>query len=689
MYLKSIEAHGFKAFANKIRLEFNDGITGIVGPNGSGKSNIADAVRWVLGEQSAKQLRGSNMQDVIFSGTENRKPLGFAYVTLTLDNSDHWLPISYDEVTVGRRVYRSGESEYMINGSVCRLRDVQELFYDTGIGKEGYSLIGQGQIDKIVSSKPEDRREIFDEAAGIVKYKRRKSAAEKNLETEKLNLSRVNDIISEIQTRVGPLEKQYEKAKAYLKLRDELKEHEVAGFLKDVEVNNENIGKLDEKLSIIGNDLNEARRKFEGSKSEYEAMLTEQEQRRELLERIKEEKNDAQLEKQKAENNVRLYEEQILALKTSEEHFQSRMDSINARRTNYDNELETYRVNLETSEKKVEELKAKNQGSIDEINDKKAEITALMQEESEIGNKRMSMMNDSMEIRAELERNSTKGEQYNIRRAEINAKLIALKAETNLNTKVVEEAKGELKRLSEVVVSKADQSDQLEEKAANFSSEIHKAQDEAQRMKQQMLVYESKLDTLKNLSERYEGYGSAVRRIMEHVKDDKNVCGVVADLITTEGDLETAIETALGGNVQNVITKNQETAKSCIEYLKSNKLGRATFIPLDIVRPKKDEFDSDIFSEKGVIGVASDVVKFDKDYEPAIRYLLGRYLVMDNYDNALSVFKKYNKKHFVVTKNGELFAPGGAISGGAYKNNNNLLGRRREIEEQRKQELFK
>ncbi len=251
MFLKSIEAHGFKAFANKTRLEFGPGITGVVGPNGSGKSNIADAVRWVLGEQSAKQLRGSSMQDVIFSGTENRKPLGFAYVTLTLDNSDHWLPISYEEVVVGRRVYRSGESEYLINGSVCRLRDVQELFFDTGIGKEGYSLIGQGQIDKIVSSKPDDRREIFDEAAGIVKYKRRKSAAEKNLETEKLNLSRVNDIISEIQKQIGPLEKQYEKAKTYLKLRDELKELEVAHFVAEYDVNNANLKKLDDKLSIV------------------------------------------------------------------------------------------------------------------------------------------------------------------------------------------------------------------------------------------------------------------------------------------------------------------------------------------------------------------------------------------------------------------------------------------------------
>ena len=223
MYLKSIEVHGFKSFANKMLLDFNSGITAIVGPNGSGKSNIADAVRWVLGEQSAKQLRGSKMEDVIFSGTEMRKPLGYAYVALTMDNSDHKLPIDYKEVTVARRVYRSGESEYLINGSSCRLKDVQELFMDTGIGKEGYSIIGQGQIDKILSGKPEDRRELFDEAAGIVKFKRRKYEAEKNLEEERANLSRVSDIITEIERQLVPLEKQSETAKIYLNYREELK----------------------------------------------------------------------------------------------------------------------------------------------------------------------------------------------------------------------------------------------------------------------------------------------------------------------------------------------------------------------------------------------------------------------------------------------------------------------------------
>ena len=275
MYLKSIEVHGFKSFANKILFEFSNGITGIVGPNGSGKSNVADAVRWVLGEQSAKQLRGSNMQDVIFSGTEMRKPLGYAYVAITLDNSDHKLPIEYDEVTVARRVYRSGESEYLINGSHCRLRDVQDMFLDTGIGKEGYSIIGQGQIDKILSGKPEERRELFDEAVGIVKFKRRKAAAQKKLEDEQQNLVRVNDILSELTRQLAPMERQAETAKVYLKKREELKVLDVNMFLMELENSHRELEVLEEKLYISESDIKENTEKYEKIRVKYDALESE------------------------------------------------------------------------------------------------------------------------------------------------------------------------------------------------------------------------------------------------------------------------------------------------------------------------------------------------------------------------------------------------------------------------------
>ncbi len=680
MYLKSIEAHGFKAFANKTRLEFKKGITGVVGPNGSGKSNIADAVRWVLGEQSAKQLRGSSMQDVIFSGTENRKPLGFAYVTLTLDNSDHWLPIAYDEVTVGRRVYRSGESEYLINGSVCRLRDVQELFFDTGIGKEGYSLIGQGQIDKIVSSKPEDRREIFDEAAGIVKYKRRKGAAEKNLETEKLNLSRVNDILSEIEKQIGPLQKQYEKAKIYLKLKDELKVLEIARFITEYEQNNKSLSELDGKLEIVGNDLADARKQYETSRVEYEVLLGELEKRQQLLERTKENKNEAILAKQNAENDIRLFTEQILTIKAGEEHFLSRKDALNVRRSNYMTELEEYNISIEKAQEGLSECQKKCEESEQALNSIKEEIAKLMQLESEISNKRMETLSENTKVRTELERINTMGEQQKVKKAELNARLLALRSEISLNNSCVESAKEELKEASIQVISHASECDKVDSLIKELIKKIHDSNDKLQIKKQEAMVAESKLDTLKNLSERYEGYGSAVRRIMEEKKNISGICGVVADLIKTEGKLETAIETALGGNIQNIVTETVDSAKECIEFLKKAKSGRATFIPLDGVRAKKDEFDAAVFTMKGVIGVASNLVSFDERYGEAIRYLLGRFLVVETIDDALKIEKKYNYKYRIVTVDGELFQPGGAISGGAFKNNSNLLGRRRELE---------
>ncbi|MBO6065234.1 MAG: AAA family ATPase, partial [Lachnospiraceae bacterium] len=356
MYLKSIEVHGFKAFANKIVFNFQPGITGIVGPNGSGKSNVADAVRWVLGEQSAKQLRGSSMQDVIFAGTETRKPLGFAYVALTLDNSDHWLPIEYDEVTVGRRVYRSGESEYLINGAECRLRDVQELFYDTGVGKEGYSIIGQGQIDKILSGKPEERREIFDEAAGITKVKKRKASTEKNLEAERQNLARVTDVIREIETRIGPLEKQSEKAKIYLGYKDELKRMEVNQFLLEYERSASVKAELDEKIRIATADFDKSKAEFSQAKDEYDRLLEELERYQDSLRDAKERHADASLRKEKAVGEQNLLTEQIAGLKTSLSEFELRAERISSQIAERDEAIRKHEEEMKEQDKALSAL---------------------------------------------------------------------------------------------------------------------------------------------------------------------------------------------------------------------------------------------------------------------------------------------------------------------------------------------
>ena len=342
MYLKSIEIQGFKSFANKILFEFHNGITGIVGPNGSGKSNVADAVRWVLGEQRIKQLRGGSMQDVIFSGTEIRKPQGFAYVAITLDNADHQLAIDYDQVTVSRRLYRSGESEYRINGNTCRLKDVNELFYDTGIGKEGYSIIGQGQIDKILSGKPEDRRELFDEAAGIVKFKRRKNLAQKKLEDEKQNLLRVTDILAELEKQVGPLERQAKAAKEYLRLKEELKIYDANAFLMESGKLKEQLQELCDKENIVSGDLEEARAQAGRVKQEYDQLDKELLSLEEALAESRRQLNQETVDKGSIEGQINVLHEQINTERMNGEHLKNRTMAIEQELLERQKELDAF-----------------------------------------------------------------------------------------------------------------------------------------------------------------------------------------------------------------------------------------------------------------------------------------------------------------------------------------------------------
>ncbi len=371
MYLKSLEVHGFKSFANKMVFEFHNGITAIVGPNGSGKSNVADAVRWVLGEQSAKQLRGAKMEDVIFAGTEMRKPLGFAYVAITINNEDHKLPVPYDEVKIARRVYRSGESEYLLNGTSCRLKDVQEILFDTGIGKEGYSIIGQGQIDKILSGKPDERRELFDEAAGIVKYKKRKAAAEKNLEEEKQNLVRIEDILSELSKQVSPLERQAAKAKEYLKYRDELKNLDINMFLMEYERTGSELLETGRKKEIADNDLDTAKVSLEESKNQYESFEKQLNNLETVIEEETAELSEKKVQYNNYENNIKVLNEQINAIYQNEKHYKEQIENFNMRKSAFEKELEDYNTQLKKNNEeivKAEKAKEENEIKLKELN---------------------------------------------------------------------------------------------------------------------------------------------------------------------------------------------------------------------------------------------------------------------------------------------------------------------------------
>ena len=429
MYLKSIEVQGFKSFANKIVFDFHNGITGIVGPNGSGKSNVADAVRWVLGEQRIKQLRGASMQDVIFSGTETRKPQGFAYVAITLDNQDHKLAIDFDEVTVSRRIYRSGESEYMLNGSPCRLKDINELFYDTGIGKEGYSIIGQGQIDKILSGRPEERRELFDEAAGIVKFKRRKAIAQKKLEDEKQNLIRISDILSELEKQVGPLKKQSETAREYLRLKEDLKRCDVGLFLSETAVIREQLSEITENLSVVTGDMENSRTEAAGIRETQEALEEEIRVLEEAQRKKQEAGNEALMTAGNLEGQVNVLKEQIRTEEMNAEHIKNRITAIEGELKEREERKKEYQSEKEGLTGQAEEMKKRLEEAEEALSARTAEADSLEQgiEETKAGI--IDALNEKSSFSVKKQRYDTMLEQVQVRRSEVAQKLLKVKSD--------------------------------------------------------------------------------------------------------------------------------------------------------------------------------------------------------------------------------------------------------------------
>lgn len=681
MYLKNIEVYGFKSFAQKINFEFHNGITGIVGPNGSGKSNVGDAVRWVLGEQSAKQLRGGNMQDVIFSGTENRKPLSFASVSITLDNSDHKLPVDYNEVTVTRRLYRSGESEYLINGSGCRLKDIQEMFYDTGIGKEGYSIIGQGQIDKILSGKPEERRELFDEAAGIVKFKRRKATTLKKLDEERQNLVRVRDILSELTKQLGPLEKQSETARIYLAKREELKELDVNLFLLDHQRTGELLKELEEKLEQAQRELNEAQAAYDQTKIEYDRLEQELEDLNHRLDTLKEEQQQNALLKQQYEGQVQVLEEQISSGKQNSEHYQNRLTALGEdldRRTQEKEKLAEDKLELQSRLKEIRASLSKETEALENIVSNVEECTQAVEDGK---NEIIEILNSRATTKGKVQRFDAMLEQLNIRKAEISQRILRLKSEEEVLEKERLNAQKQYDAVTAVIHS-------TNEECVRLDGEVQKLQNELKKQNSQMEIGQtayhreaSRLESLKNITERYDGYGNSIRRVMEQKNREPGIKGVVADIIHVQKDYEVAIETALGGSIQNIVTDNEQTAKRMIGFLKKNRFGRATFLPLSNISGRGGLNQRDVLSEPGVVGTANTLVNADKEYSELVMYLLGRVLVVDNIDHAIAIGKKYRHSLRMVTIEGESLSPGGSMTGGAFKNNSNLLGRRREIEE--------
>lgn len=685
MYLKKLEVQGFKSLADKIELEFHPGVSAIVGPNGSGKSNIADAVRWVLGEQSVKSLRGAKMEDVIFAGSDKRKPVGMAEVSMTLDNSQSLFPLDFSEITVTRRVYRSGESEYLINKSACRLKDIHELFMDTGVGREGYSIIGQGKIDEILSAKSEDRRVIIEEAAGIVKYKTRKIQAARKLDDTEQNLVRINDIISELALQLGPLEEQSQKATQYLEYREELVDLEVNLLINQVEDQKTRLAEIiagDESLnrSIIESETGVRNleseiedRKFRVTKLDEE--ITER-QRAVFDTGSRIEKAEAEIRvARERQNNLDMQKNNLtqeiaeLAAKEANEKAQH-ADDLNSA-TQLKDKIKASEKELSEAERQLSEMEASLVSDQQDIEGKKAEIIDLLNE--------IAGVNNTVSA-SEVEKQNT------YRRIEqIDQQDEALVQELDGVARREAENHQRLDSLAATLGELTRQEKDLQGRNKAAGEEIGKISVKITETRQRLHEKSSRLKALQDLQNDYEGYYRGVKEVLKEGRDGKcsGICGVIAELIKVPEKYETAVEVALGGALQHIITENEDDARKAIEFLKRNKAGRATFLPLTTIKPSgKDKSDPGFTAQKGYHGVAADLVKCETKYARIIEYLLARVHVVDNIRDATEIAKKHNFSLKIVTLDGDVVNPGGSMTGGSYqKNRSSLLGRSREIEE--------
>jgi chromosome segregation protein len=688
LYLKGLDIQGFKSFADKISLDFNSGITSVVGPNGSGKSNIADAVRWVLGEQSAKTLRGAKMEDVIFAGTEHRKPLGFAEVSLTIDNSDGTLPVSFSEVTVTRRVYRSGESEYLINKTSCRLKDIHELFLDTGIGKDGYSIIGQGRVDEILSSKSEDRRQIFEEASGIMKFKVRKIEAEKKLDLTKQNLLRINDIISELESQLEPLKHQSETAKRYLNLRESLKELEINVYI-------ENISKFREKISEFEEQYKQVKENIDQENSKLENITNSNRQKTDLLKSMDDKLNHSRQEfyglegeLERCNSEIKINDEKInsllqnlqrldaeiieinqkLAQLTKEEntkqekikYLNNKQNEFSGKLLEYEKQMEAVLATLDDSERRIENMKSSIMDKMDIMSDKKLQINNVRTHIEGLKKRQNTIVNEIYQITLEKDKDNMKKEDLveNLRKSK----------ESINNSKV--RIEGFEKEKDELDLS---------------LSELRKKQND---IKNDIQIKSSRYKMLQDMEQSLEGYNRSVKEILNACRQSpefgRGIHGALAQLITVEKKYETAIEMTLGGALQNIVTSIEEDAKKAIEFLKRNRLGRATFLPISSIKGKRFENSllNDIKQQQGFCGVASDLISYKPEFEGIILSFLGKVIVVEDLDAGIKIAKKFGYSFRIVTLEGDILSTSGSMSGGSSDNRGTgILSRNREIPE--------
>lgn len=687
MFLKSIEIRGFKSFADKTELIFKNGVTAIVGPNGSGKSNISDAVRWVLGEQSVKSLRGGKMEDVIFAGTQFRKSVGLCQVSITLDNEDKKLPLEYTDVTISRRLYRSGESEYYINNTHCRLKDIQELFMDTGIGKEGYSIIGQGKIEAVLSGRPEERRSLLEEAAGIVKFKWRKEEAEKRLENTESNLIRINDILGTYEERIEPLRIENEKAKKFIKMSEELKNKEVNIIIHSIENVQNKTGEIESAIKGMNVNTDELNSDLVNLKDDIVKWNEEIEEINKQNSHYRKEYYENKSKKQNIESDIILLGERLENLHsfieknlgelgeiedkignlTTNEKIQAeelnnsevKQTELNLQITKYENSIASMDVSISDKIDLIKKLKDDQIEYLSNISNLKNNILIFNNDVQTLKEKTDSIKNSCESYLHSIKINTSTKEMLLLQVEEIKNKVIEFESNIKVN-------KQQISTLSSMLSLK----DKELREVTNLHSKL-----------------EANHNMLVNLDKQYEGYNKSVKVLMGDVTKgkvpiDENSCFVLGEIISVEKRFETAIEIALGGAISDIITKDEQIAKRLIKYLKDNNIGRATFLPLTIVKSKKIFGEADIKKINGYIGIASELIEYNNIFTNAIEYILGRTIICHDMDSALKIAKISNYSFKIVTLSGEVVNPGGSLTGGSlHQRASHIIGRKREIED--------
>ena len=684
---KEIEMTGFKSFADTTRISFDGGITAIVGPNGCGKSNVSDAIRWVLGEQSSKALRGKSMQDVIFAGTEKRKKLSYCEVSLVFDNSQKWFNIEYDEVVLTRKLYRSGESDYMINRKPCRLKDIRDILYDSGIGKDGYSIIGQGRVEEIIQSKPEDRRAIFEEAAGIAKYKARKVETENRLERVRDNLSRATDILTEVERRLGPLKRQSEDAKKYLELRDVLKQNEINAYIYQYDHAAQTKQEINEKLAGYRDNLNVLTQTIEAEQAKYDKSLNEINQ----LDRKATEMHDQVLQHtialEKRQSDSRLLNEQTRYLREQLDRLNTQLNAYTLD-LNQRNAIFNSAISLRDEEKaKLNDYHKESQEIANKYMELIDELTRSEGEKEENQRNIIDNLSKLTDIKANLSAYIAKRDTMSENLKLDNEKLTALNAEKSALTNDVNNLNSMVTNLKKTKEEKENNINKINDKLSSLNVQMEETNSKIYALKSSISNDTNRMNILTNLQADFEGYQFAVKRLLQDGKNNPKlnsaIKGVVGNIITVDTKFQTAIEIALGGSIQNIVTKDEQDAKVLINYLKDSKLGRATFLPISAVKPRSlNGNDRRFLSNAGCLGVASELVKCDEIYRPVIDSLLGATVVCDNLDNAVNLAKASGYSFRIVTLEGDVLSPQGSMSGGSKKSNDSsLLGKENEIKQ--------